>query len=336
VAEEASVRGEPTVSVLVPCRNQERFVAETLASVQAQTFRDWELIVVDDGSTDRSAQIIRDHHFVRAVFVPHGDPRHGASAARNRALALARGRYVQYLDADDVLLPEALAARVQTLEQSGADVAYGDMQRFEENERGEFTRGAIETRDLRAYAGRDDVAVVGGFWRPPAGLLYSRRIVEAIGPWREDLTPIEDARYTLDAALAGARFVHVPGVSVLYRIAHAPSHSRQDPGRFVRGVLRNTDEVLEIWRQRSALDADCRRVLADSYSYVARASFRDDRELFAHAYAQLRAVGGDRLTGWPRIAALLSSALGKPAALRVLELCGRPADRWDPPAPSPR
>jgi glycosyltransferase involved in cell wall biosynthesis len=336
VAEEASDRGVPTVSVLVPCRNQERFVAETIASVQAQTFRDWELIVVDDGSSDRSAQIIRSEPAVRAVLIAADDPRHGASAARNRALALARGRYIQYLDADDVLLPDALASRVAALERTGADVAYADIQRLEENERGEFTRGALEARALRSFASRDDAAVVGGFWRPPAGLLYSRRIVDAIGPWREYLTVAEDARYTMDAALAGARFVHVPGVSALYRVTRAASLSRRDRGLFVRCVVRNSDEVLELWRQRAALDADCRRALAETYNYVARASFCNDGDLFAHAYAQLRAVGGDRLTGWPRIAATLSSALGKPAALRVLELCGRPAERWDTPAPAPR
>ena len=324
--ESSSTQVAPAVSILVPCRNQERFLSETIASVEAQTFRDWELIIVDDGSTDRSPEIIRGSRAARAVFATSA---HGASAARNRALALARGRYIQYLDADDVLLPHALASRVDALERSGGDVAYSDIQRWQENERGEFVPGAIDRRDLDAYAARADAAIVGGFWRPPAGLLYSRRIVDLIGPWRDDLTPVEDARYMIDAALAGGRFVHVRDVAALYRVPRAPSHSRRDPGRFVRGVMRTSDEVLAIWQQRGVLDDDGRRVLAETYGYAARASFRNDPALFSHALSQLHAVGGARLTGWPRIAATLTSALGRPAALRVLALCRRPAPSWD-------
>ena len=319
---------ERTVSVLVPCRNAARFIAETLASVRAQTFRDWELIVVDDGSTDGSADVAR-------ACVPHATiidnssgTAHGASAARNRALAEARGRFIQYLDADDVLLPHALESRVHALEHANADVAYGDIQRWEEDESGRYTYGAIEPRDLGAYATRDDAAVVRGFWRPPAGLMYSRRITDLLGPWREDLRVAEDARYTIDAALAGARFVHVPGVSALYRVTRSPSLSRRDPRVFVECVMRNTDEVSAIWRARGVLDSDCAHALEEVYGYLARATFYDAPELCAHAVHELRELGLLRLASWPFVAETLARVLGRANALRMLELLGRGAPRW--------
>lgn len=93
------------VSVIVPCYNQAPYVEAALDSVRQQTVGDWECIVVDDGSTDGSADIVRR--------IAEGDPRFryvrqdnaGPSAARNRGLDLAAGRFIQFLDGDDLLMP---------------------------------------------------------------------------------------------------------------------------------------------------------------------------------------------------------------------------------------
>src|SRR6476660_3095578 len=109
------------VSVVVPCYNAERFLAETLQSAFIQTYPEIEVIVLDDGSTDGTADLIRSYgDRVRAEFGPN----RGASAARNRGTALALGEFIQYLDCDDLLTPDALERRVDVLKKSGADVAY--------------------------------------------------------------------------------------------------------------------------------------------------------------------------------------------------------------------
>src|SRR5438874_689463 len=88
------------VSIIVPCYNAERFLMETLESAFVQSYPRIEIIVVDDGSTDRTAELIRScGERVRGEFGPN----RGASAARNRGTALARGEFIQYLDADDLL-----------------------------------------------------------------------------------------------------------------------------------------------------------------------------------------------------------------------------------------
>src|SRR5262245_14900968 len=89
------------VSVVIPCYNAERFLAETLESAFAQTYPHTEIIVVDDGSTDGSAKLIKDYG--DRVKAELGANR-GGSAARNRGTALARGEFIQFLDADDVLV----------------------------------------------------------------------------------------------------------------------------------------------------------------------------------------------------------------------------------------
>lgn len=110
----------PLVSVIMPAYNSERHIAEAIASIQYQTLTDWELCVIDDCSTDGTAEIVRT--------MAENDPRikyakqsrnAGAAAARNVALGRACGRFVAYLDADDVWYPEKLERQVAFMEEGG-------------------------------------------------------------------------------------------------------------------------------------------------------------------------------------------------------------------------
>jgi teichuronic acid biosynthesis glycosyltransferase TuaG len=107
----------PRVSIIVPAYNDEPFLAETLASVQWQTYRKFEVIVVDDGSTDRSSEIARGFVEKDARFILLRQKNAGTAAACNTALKQARGEWIALLGADDVWLPEKLAAQLDLLKQ---------------------------------------------------------------------------------------------------------------------------------------------------------------------------------------------------------------------------
>lgn len=111
----------PEVSVVLAVRNQARWLPETLASVVAQTFQDWELLVADDGSTDDTAAVVAAVHDPRIRWLPGAHAER--AAARNRALAAAKGRYVAFLDGDDCWLPDKLARQVAALE-AAPDAAF--------------------------------------------------------------------------------------------------------------------------------------------------------------------------------------------------------------------
>jgi glycosyltransferase involved in cell wall biosynthesis len=112
----------PTVSVIIPVLNMRRYLADAVESVYSQTATDWELILIDDGSDDGSVELAlqyvqRDPARVR-VLAPSPGSGHGASAARNRGLAIARGDFIAFLDADDIWLPDKLEHQMKMLEEN--------------------------------------------------------------------------------------------------------------------------------------------------------------------------------------------------------------------------
>ncbi len=116
---------EPAISIMMPAYNAEAYIALAIESALNQTFTDWELIIVNDGSTDQTAEIavryVDDR--IRLVHQANG----GEAAARNHALRLARGRWLAYLDADDLFLPEHLALAVDFLRyHPEKDAVYSD------------------------------------------------------------------------------------------------------------------------------------------------------------------------------------------------------------------
>jgi hypothetical protein len=113
----AAISSVPAVSVLMTSYNRERYIAEAIDSVLAQTFGDFELIVSDDASTDRTVEIANDYaaRDVRIRVIAH-DRNVGDYANRNRTVAYARGRYLKYHDSDDVMYPHCLSVMVPLLE----------------------------------------------------------------------------------------------------------------------------------------------------------------------------------------------------------------------------
>lgn len=117
----------PLVSIITPVYNAARWLPETLASVRAQTLTDWEQILVDDGSTDDSAAIVTAAASDDSRFhLLHAQRNGGPSAARNLALDAARGRFIAFLDADDLWLPEKLARSVEWMTAHDYDFIYHD------------------------------------------------------------------------------------------------------------------------------------------------------------------------------------------------------------------
>jgi teichuronic acid biosynthesis glycosyltransferase TuaG len=124
----------PLVSVITAGYNAEGFIAETIASVRAQSLTDWEMIIADDASSDRTAEIVSaiaaEDPRVRLIRLQQNG---GVARARNAALEQARGRYIAFLDSDDLWLPEKLARQVAFMADHDAAVSYTAFRRINED-----------------------------------------------------------------------------------------------------------------------------------------------------------------------------------------------------------
>lgn len=141
----------PSVSVIVPVYDAERFLSDAVESILDQSFRDWELLLVDDCSPDRSGEICRDFEKtdpVRIRYIRHPENR-GVSAARNTGLDNARGRYIVFLDADDRYFSDALEVLVATAETSPkAGIVAGEFIHGRSPEEGTVVASGKPTRSL--------------------------------------------------------------------------------------------------------------------------------------------------------------------------------------------
>lgn len=293
-----------SVSVIIPSYNAEKWICDSLASVGAQNIPGLETIVVDDGSTDRSADLVRrEFPQVELIRTTNG----GHARARNIGFAASHGEFIQFLDADDLLPPNKISLQIERLEQSGADIAYCNWQHLVRQPDGSFVKGIVNRRQIEGDA---DTALLGNIWFPNHAYLFRREIVERVGGFNESLRILPDVRFALGCALLGARFISCSDVTVPYRIHSASQNSRSDPRTFTRECFKNAAEVEQWWRAHGGVDASRHGALLAVYSQVARASFGRDPEYFELAYQALERLQPGYIPSEPRHLALAARVLG--------------------------
>jgi len=208
---------KPMVSILISAYNAEEWIGYTLQSAVAQTWPRKEIIVVDDGSTDRTAEIAR-RFASKGVTVVSTENR-GLSAGQNHAYRLSKGDYIQYLDADDLLAPDKIERQLVALRES-------DSRRILLSS--PWAPFYYRTRDARFVRNSlwQDLSPVEWLLRKlgenlhmqNATWLVSRELPDAAGPWMEDLHYDQDGEFFARVLLAseGTRFV--PGTGIYYRV----------------------------------------------------------------------------------------------------------------------
>lgn len=155
--EDGSLSASPLLSIIIPVYNAERFVSLTLDSILSQSFTDYEIILINDGSQDGSATICRDYAEAHKRITFIDKENEGVARTRNRAIELAKGEYVAFVDADDILFPETLGKLAETIRQQHPDLLRFDFQTIDES--GSALYPNHLSRKRRHYAGRAMEAV---------------------------------------------------------------------------------------------------------------------------------------------------------------------------------
>lgn len=234
------------ISVIVPIYNAEKWLRDALASLQRQTYADFEAILVDDGSDDGSSDICR--HFIDndSRFRIIRQDNAGVSAARNAGLDSARGEWIAFMDADDVMPPDAFEVMMRHAEKSGAGIVAG-----------KYVRGI--PRSMPAGEGHSmtvssDTAILIGLYQmrilnSPCGMLYGAQIFNGADPLR-----FRRCRYE-DLDLFYQAFERSDKICLLDRTVY---FYRDTPGSFINkwsdarlDVLDVTDRMVEHMAHRS-------------------------------------------------------------------------------------
>ena len=213
---------KPLVSILITAYNAENTVAYTLQSAIAQTWPHKEIIVVDDGSRDRTAEVVRRFKEVTVVSTEN----QGLSAAQNHAFPLSQGDYIQYLDADDLLAPNKIERQLAALREvdSRRILLSSPWAPFYYRTRpARFVRNSL-WQDLSPVEWllrkmREGIHMQNATW------LVSRELAKTAGPWDSRLQYDQDGEYFCRVLLAseGTRFV--PGTGIYYRASGTNSIS---------------------------------------------------------------------------------------------------------------
>lgn len=342
------------VSILIPAYNAERWIAQTVASALSQTWPHTEVIVVDDGSSDRTVDIAR--RFASQGVVVIAQANRGAAAARNTALCAARGSYLQFLDADDLLDPQKIAAQLNCTD-------HGTRHSTQNSTPSGLQSRTLLTSAWARFVVRPEQAqfTPDSLWADhspinwlitkfsdnrfmfPASWLVSRRLAEEAGPWNEQLSLDDDGEYVCRLVAASEEVRFVPDARSYYRVGNAGSLSTQKSDRALRSgaaslqlCIAHLLQLEDSARTRSASV----KLLQDSLHLY----YPEQTELVAQCQALATALGGEltppherlhfrcvrQLVGW-RAAKQLRGRLN---ALRLLG--ERTVDGWRPigtPAP---
>jgi len=202
--------GQPLFSVVIPCYNVARTVAETVASVSAQTMRDLEIIAVDNNCTDDTHNILAEmaRNEPRLRVIHQGVQ--GLSAARNAGIAAAQGRFIALLDADDLWDADCLEAHRVNFE-TGADVSYSRVRLIDVAGR---PTGQVTKPPMRGLTARDLLRS-----NPCTALIAVRATAfQRYGLFNEGLKSVEDQEWLFRAAAGGATLAGIDRVIASYRI----------------------------------------------------------------------------------------------------------------------
>ena len=201
----------PLISVIIPVYNGEKTIKETIGSVLQQTFADFELIAIDDGSQDKTLEIISSIEDSRIKVFSY--PNAGLGASRNRGISLAVGEYISFLDADDVWTPDKLEAQLKALEENPlAAVAYSWTDLIDESS--QFLRiGGHVTVNGDAYAH----LLLVNFLENGSNPLIRREALMEVGGFDESIPSAADWDLWIRLS-ARYPFVAVPSPQILYRV----------------------------------------------------------------------------------------------------------------------
>jgi glycosyltransferase involved in cell wall biosynthesis len=315
----ASMNG-PRVSIIIPAYNSGAWIAHTLETVRAQTHLDLDVLVIDDGSTDGTADIVESINDPRIRLIRQSNS--GACVARNRGLDEATGQFIQFLDADDLLSANKIERQLQRLaKEPKGTLATCSWARFR-NEDVSTAHFFVE-HDWKDYKDPLDWLIDCGIGRgtmPIHSWLIPREVAQEAGPWNERLRINQDGEYNARLVLAAGKIAFVQEAKAYYRSGLEGSISRGDSREALESLMDATDLISACMLERRD-DARVREAAAGLYRHVSMRAFPRFRDISERAEVQVANHGGSRrLPGGGRVFRVIRDIIGWKPAMRFQSL----------------
>src|SRR5438034_9391896 len=297
----------PLVSTIIPCRDGAQWLAEAIESCLGQSWTEREIIVVDNGSTDRSLGVARHYEPAVVTLQCH---RSGASAARNVGLRAARGDFIQFLDADDVLDRDKIRAQLARLASAPpGSVATGAWARFRHSPREAVFSAEPVWADLQPEESLIS-SWRGGGMMPNFAWLAPRGVIDRAGPWDERLSLNDDGEFFCRVVLASSGIVFCGDARGYYRSGTGPTLSR----RRDQAALASAFEAIALSCERLLQHRDtaaARAACATHYQRFVFDAYPAAPDLVAAAERRIAQFGGsDLCIGGGRLFRLFSRWFG--------------------------
>jgi glycosyltransferase involved in cell wall biosynthesis len=259
------------VSILIPCFNADRWIGQAIETALAQTWLDKELIVIDDGSTDRSLDVIKS--FGDCVRWETG-PNRGGGAVRNRLLALAQGNWLQYLDADDWLIPDKVAGQMAFLRaHAAADIVFSPviLEQWSETESRQELLPIPEPHDPWILLAR--------WYLPQTGaLLWRKQAILDVGGWKDDQPCCQEHELYLRLLMAEKRFVYCEPTGAVYRQWSETTLCKRDKLEVAQRRLEILQSTETFLAGREKLTPERRQALNVARLEIARTTWKTNRD----------------------------------------------------------
>ena len=284
---------DPLVSVLIPLYNAENYLSECLDSIVNQIYKNLEVIIVNDGSTDNSLPIANEYADRYGWIKVYSQENSGAASARNKAFSLSTGDYIQYFDADDIMHPEKISSQIQRLSEYDFDqniVATGKWTRFFK-----FTN-TLQFPPLVVYKDYDNGLLflkeawshfdymIGPSW------LIPRKLNEKVGGWNSRISVNDDGEFFARVAHSANKILFVPESIVCWRQDNSISLSKNISRKGMESHLLACDNYMKIMQKDLDYNG-LKYALAMQYSKFIYRAYPLYPDLVAKAETVLKKLG---------------------------------------------
>ena len=303
------------LSIIIPLFNKEKYISKTIESALSQDYPNIEIIVVDDGSTDQSLEIVQRY---KGKIQIHTQVNQGAPRARNFGFRKSKGEYIQFLDADDILGPKKISSQVGRL--TGEQFAIATCPWVHDNEALESRKSIY--KDFECSADLLHAIWSSGEFFNPASWLLPRDIVEKAGPWDEELLVDQDGEYFARVLLQGCKVLFAEQGFCTYTKPSVENVSNLNSYEKKKSLVQSLEKsvrIIQASKYKRRLGRAClRRIRAIGYRV------RDDKELLSEVAELERKVKQyDLHLRPPYVFNILCAFMGIKSAIGVRSLMKR-------------